>query len=122
MWRSGKIAAFGGLALLFTLVTTGGALATMAHRAVAEGAFEEPATGCLHKTDAALRSGDLRAADRILARDIAGHYLTADEQATSWHAKQLAAWLGLRIGFSSSERAGLAREMGRLIPDCSPRP
>ena len=121
MRRAARIAATAILIILLTVGTCAGILAAWARHTGAAGAFESPVFACLDKPDTAFRSGDLRVADRILSRELAEQYRTDEDRSLTWHAKQAIALLGLRLGYSGGERADLARELGKRMPDCPPR-
>jgi hypothetical protein len=102
----------------FTALAAGGCV-LFARHALNQGALAIPPWGCImardHRDDPAL-------IDRALTIQIQlwseGRPATA---ALDWHTSGLIALIGLRLGFSQSDRQALAAAMLTTTPTCPPR-
>lgn len=87
--------------------------------AVALGALEKPAYGCIEPGDADNLDGLV---DRALARSIAAHDLPEGMKNLEWQVRVAYAQIGSQIAFSGEERRAMVLPGLKALPICERPP
>ena len=108
MWK-----VVGGAVLMIGLLALYAAL--NAHTAVAMGALDKPAYGCLEPAQSGKRDALV---DRAFARAVARHDLPEGTGSSEWHFRQAFAYVGSKIAFSADERQAMVLPSLEALPVC----